>query len=269
MNKGNSEEIEQESLLYKLLDISPTATESEIRKSYKVLARKYHPDKNQEDPEAKSKFQQLSQAYKILSDPRKRRIYDTTGEIDGEGVGDISKFIDAYIYYREKYKEITPKDINEFKKTYVGGEEEEEDLIEYFEVNEGDMTKILEAIPYSSNKDKERFIKFFENLIKKGESFPEEYIENFEETKDFINDYEEELDENEAEERMNELQNKILGNMKSRGNDMMANLMAKYGGGDALMIENFEDDGFCVNEKKVSKRGKKGAMRGRKKRGER
>lgn len=237
MEANLTKEIEEEGLLYKLLRVTKAASGIEIRKSYKILARRYHPDKNQDDPEAKQKFQKLNQAYKILSDPKKRKIYDTTGEIDGEGVKDISKFIEAYLYYREKYKEITPKDIEEYKQRYVGGEDEEEDLINYFEENEGDMTLVLEAIPYSGDEDKARFIKFFERKLKEGE-VSQEYEEMFHSTKDNVQDYFEELDQVEADELVKDLQEQILGNVERRGNEMMANMMARYGGGGGnFMIE--------------------------------
>ncbi len=65
--------------LYEILGVSPEATKSEIKKRFQVLARKMHPDKNPEDPEAKEKFQKLSHAYDILKDDKKRERYDKFG----------------------------------------------------------------------------------------------------------------------------------------------------------------------------------------------
>ena len=121
-------------------------------------------------------------------------MYDATGEIDGEGIRDISKFIDAYIYYREKFKEITPLDIDTFQKTYVGGAEEEEDLCDFFELNKGNMTLILESIPFSTNEDQKRFVCYFDRKLKEG-AFPPSYRPNFEKTKGSIKSIHEDLTE--------------------------------------------------------------------------
>ena len=65
---------------YKILEIKNNASPAEIKKSYRKLSLKYHPDKNLDDPEAKAKFQDISTAYEALSDPEKRRKYDRCGE---------------------------------------------------------------------------------------------------------------------------------------------------------------------------------------------
>lgn len=64
---------------YKTLEVGKSATAEEIKKSYRNLARKYHPDLNQDDPKAKEKFQKLQEAYDVLSDPEKRKQYDQFG----------------------------------------------------------------------------------------------------------------------------------------------------------------------------------------------
>jgi len=64
--------------LYSILNVSEEATEPEIKKSYKKLAFRYHPDKNK-DPEAIPKFKEISEAYEILTKPEKKKIYDQFG----------------------------------------------------------------------------------------------------------------------------------------------------------------------------------------------
>jgi len=70
--------------LYETLGVGPTADDNEIRKAYRRLALRWHPDKNQNDPSATEQFQRLSSAYEVLSDPQKREMYDNTGCIDEE-----------------------------------------------------------------------------------------------------------------------------------------------------------------------------------------
>ena len=60
---------------------------------------------------------------------------------------------------------MTVEDIENFKTKYVGSAEEEEDLLDFFELNEGDITLVLEAIPYSSNDDIPRFIQYFASQL--------------------------------------------------------------------------------------------------------
>ena len=65
---------------YGILGVSKTATQEEIKKAFKKLARKYHPDLNPNDPTAKQKFQEINEANEVLSDPEKRKKYDAYGE---------------------------------------------------------------------------------------------------------------------------------------------------------------------------------------------
>ena len=64
---------------YEVLGVPKTATDAELKKAYRVLAKKYHPDTNPGDKEAEAKFKEASEAYAVLSDPEKRAKYDQFG----------------------------------------------------------------------------------------------------------------------------------------------------------------------------------------------
>ena len=64
---------------YKTLDVARNASEREIKKAYRRLAMKYHPDRNTDNPDAEAKFKDIQEAYAILSDEQKRAAYDQFG----------------------------------------------------------------------------------------------------------------------------------------------------------------------------------------------
>ncbi|MEA1927521.1 MAG: molecular chaperone DnaJ [Candidatus Auribacterota bacterium] len=74
---------------YEILEVGRQATAAEIKKSYRRLAVKYHPDKNPGDAQAEEQFKELAQAFEVLSDSRKRQIYDQFGHdgLKGRGFG--------------------------------------------------------------------------------------------------------------------------------------------------------------------------------------
>jgi molecular chaperone DnaJ len=71
--------------LYKVLGVSKKASDEEIKKAYRKLARKYHPDRNPDDPKAEERFKEVQGAYDVLSDPEKRKQYDAGGGLGGRG----------------------------------------------------------------------------------------------------------------------------------------------------------------------------------------
>lgn len=72
---------------YEILGVNRGATAEEIKKAYRKLAVQYHPDKNPGDKTAEEKFKEASNAYSVLSDPEKRRMYDIRGHAGVEGMG--------------------------------------------------------------------------------------------------------------------------------------------------------------------------------------
>ena len=74
---------------YEVLEVNRECSGAELKKSYRKLAMKYHPDRNPDDNEAEEKFKQINEAYQVLSDDEKRSLYDRYGKagLEGQGMG--------------------------------------------------------------------------------------------------------------------------------------------------------------------------------------
>lgn len=90
---------------YEILEVTREATDTEIKKSYRKLAVKWHPDRNPGNPEAEEHFKQISQAYSVLSDPQKRQMYDQYGEeaFTHGGAGAGGGGFDPFDLFREAF----------------------------------------------------------------------------------------------------------------------------------------------------------------------
>ena len=107
--------------LYEVLGVKRDATQEQIKKAYKKLASKYHPDKNPDDPKATTMFQSIQEAYEILSDDEKRKRYDQTGEVNEQPTKfdmAIKMLFDLYMhnveknnYKRKNYLKIVKRDL--------------------------------------------------------------------------------------------------------------------------------------------------------------
>ncbi|MCD7819674.1 MAG: J domain-containing protein [Lachnospiraceae bacterium] len=86
---------------YEILGIKKTADEKEIKRAYRKLAKKYHPDTNANDPRAEQNFKEVTEAYTVLSDPEKRKLYDQYGTAAFDGGFDPGAGSDGFGHFYE------------------------------------------------------------------------------------------------------------------------------------------------------------------------
>jgi len=109
---------------YKLLGVDKNATQEDIKKAYRKLARKHHPDINPNDKEAHKKFQQLNEANEVLSDPEKRKKYDQYGK-DWQ--------------HAEQFEQARQSQRGDFRKETFSGDYGDNEFSDFFTSMFGDM----------------------------------------------------------------------------------------------------------------------------------
>jgi curved DNA-binding protein CbpA len=109
---------------YHILQIRVGATQKEIRKAYRTLAMKYHPDRNPEDPEAEERFKQIQRAYETLSggDRTRERRQASTSRWEFDAPFSVSRdpFFSFYMAAREHFSEVREKQTSSKKKRERG-----------------------------------------------------------------------------------------------------------------------------------------------------
>lgn len=154
---------------YEVLSVSNDATADQIKTAYRKAALRHHPDKVSPETrnDAHKKFQEIAFAYAVLSDEKRRRRYDTTGNTS-ESLKDDEDF-DWVDFFREQTAAMVDGDmIEQIKKDYQGSPEEKEDVLRVYEEQEGDMDALYETIMCSNVlDDDERFRGIIDEAIEK------------------------------------------------------------------------------------------------------
>ncbi|CDJ46383.1 DnaJ domain-containing protein, putative [Eimeria brunetti] len=265
--------------LYDLLGVQRDASQKEIASAYRRRALLCHPDKvrqrqkgangdgdvkndteNISVEEATKHFQQLQAAYAVLNDPKKRERYDRTGKSyrtanashhqspvvalreTGEESLEGKSYEEAYAFYREKFPEVTEEAINEFKLRYIGSEEEKEDIQDFVNRFDGDLSKFFEFVPLSDPSESKRYKEVLSSLLKEKKiKATQEYKKSFREFDSIAEKYKKRFEKEKAaarkgnggkkEEDMSALALSILGNMRKReaaSNRFLEELQQKY-----------------------------------------
>jgi len=213
--------------LYDVLGVDPSVGLKEIQRSYRILALKLHPDKNGGDKTANQNFQRLQAAYTVLRDPERRKQYDLTGR-DPDDDDCLSSFT--------SFDRITPADIEAFEKRYKGSDEEKDDVVEFYNNNQGDVSKVFECILLAEANECQRFIDLFEELVMNGriESTPQ-YTKSIKKlpaiAKRYIKKYKSEESELPGSSSMTDLILAVQANREKRGGkaaDFLTQLEEKY-----------------------------------------
>eukprot|EP00916_Digyalum_oweni_P012481 GHVL01020645.1.p2 GENE.GHVL01020645.1~~GHVL01020645.1.p2 ORF type:complete len:249 (-),score=64.43 GHVL01020645.1:162-908(-) len=236
--------------LYDLLRVSPDASSAEIRKSYRLIALKVHPDKNPDVPDADENFKKLKEAYDILIDDEKRKLYDQQGITD-------DNFEEAWVFYQSHYPRVSEEDILKISAEYKGSEEEKNDLIKLYNIREGDISTLLEEIMLSQTDEIDRFDKIYQKLInektiKNHKNYTKSLEKLKKKAKKLHKEFEKEHKNKGEDGGLESLALAIRQKAQSRGGDLLDHLAEKYGNKDKHVRE-LTDEEFNNAQKKKKK----------------
>jgi len=272
---------------YAVLGIEKSATADQIKSAYRKAALKHHPDKASpaEKDEAHNKFQEIAFAYAILSDERRRKRYDTTGNTSESLDLEDDDFSWTDFFREQTSAMVDGAMIDKIKMEYQGSEEEKEDLLRAYEEHQGNMDAVYEEIMCSNVlEDDDRFRKIIDIAIKEGNV--DEYKAYTKETKANRKKRvtKAKQEEDEAMELAEELgvKDKLFGGtggkkgqkgnnaedalvaliqqrQKGRAENFSDNLEAKYGGGTKVKRKAAEpsEEAFQKNAKKAKSKNRK------------
>nr|POE74599.1 dnaj like subfamily c member 9 [Quercus suber] len=283
---------------YAVLGLDREVPQTKVKHAYHKAALRHHPDKAAADDKqaAHTKFQQIAFAYAILSDPRRRQIYDRTGRSEDSMDLDDEDF-DWMAFYRAQYFEtVTSEKIEKFSEEYKGSAEERGHVLQYYEQVEGDMRKLYRYVMLSDVlADEDRFQEIIKTAIRDGEveDYPKFSAESEKHRQSRITDAmkKREREEKEAAKAKQELEQADAKSKKSRpakksaeptadlaaliqsrqrdragrANDFFSRLEQKYGVEEEEEEDDDDDDDgdedVEVTKKQKQKRGKKGVKR--------
>jgi len=241
--------------LYEILQLKKEADAKEIKKNYRKLALKCHPDKLKKNSSEKEKneanvlWQKISIAYDILSNEKSRAKYDKTGSVkDSKEYNYTDDDFSWEKYFEILYgNSVDEEKISNFEKKYRFSEEEAKEVCDLYTKSKGDLEYIMDNIPLCTADDYPRFVEIIdkaikEKKVKKYKKYNNDYEEAMKARKDFEEKEKVKFEKAQAKEKKGQKGKKgkkndesiddlaliIQNNRKRRMESVFDNLLEKY-----------------------------------------